>query len=391
MDKLLRMCGAWLAAHPERDADYQPLSAPQPQARRRSVAAAAGGYGRSRGGPDAATPEPARERQPALAAQRLSSVLAVLKGSGAKRVLDLGCGEGRLLQALLDEPAFEEIVGLDVSVRELERAKARLHDDCLRPMRQQRIRLLHGSLLYRDERIEGFDAAAAVEVVEHLDSRAAAGVRAGVVRLRPPRHGGPYHAQRRLQPGSTLILNQRGPWSGAQGTRRSLPKPGPWSGAQGTRRSLSKPGPWSEAQGTRRSLYKHVCGTTITASSGRGPSCRAWARGGGRNGYRCSCCRGSDGGPGAGPADADGGVHRGPEPHQKLPLPELSLVVLVGPSSSGKSSFAASHFLPTEVISSDGCRGLVADDENDLNATGEAFDLLHFRRRPAAGGAASWR
>jgi protein phosphatase len=61
-----------------------------------------------------------------------------------------------------------------------------------------------------------------------------------------------------------------------------------------------------------------------------------------------------------------------------LVLPEVSLVVLVGVSGSGKSSFAARHFLPTEVVSSDFCRGLVADDENDQTATEAAFAVLHF-------------
>jgi protein phosphatase len=60
-----------------------------------------------------------------------------------------------------------------------------------------------------------------------------------------------------------------------------------------------------------------------------------------------------------------------------LRIPELCLVALVGPSGSGKSSFAAKHFLPTEVLSSDWCRGLVADDENDQSATKPAFELLH--------------
>jgi protein phosphatase len=60
-----------------------------------------------------------------------------------------------------------------------------------------------------------------------------------------------------------------------------------------------------------------------------------------------------------------------------IEIPELCLVALVGPSGSGKSSFAAKHFLPTEVLSSDWCRGLVADDENDQSATKPAFELLH--------------
>jgi protein phosphatase len=70
-----------------------------------------------------------------------------------------------------------------------------------------------------------------------------------------------------------------------------------------------------------------------------------------------------------------------------IKLPELALVLLVGPSGSGKSSFGRKHFLPTEVISSDFCRGLVADDENDQSATGDAFALLHeiVRKRLARG------
>lgn len=71
----------------------------------------------------------------------------------------------------------------------------------------------------------------------------------------------------------------------------------------------------------------------------------------------------------------------------KLTVPELALVVLIGPSGSGKSSFARKHFKTTEVLSSDYCRGLVADDENSQAATPDAFEVLHFvaRKRLAAG------
>ena len=61
-----------------------------------------------------------------------------------------------------------------------------------------------------------------------------------------------------------------------------------------------------------------------------------------------------------------------------ITLPELCLVVLVGASGSGKSTFAQRHFLPTEVVSSDRCRGIVSDDENDQSATADAFDLVHY-------------
>ena len=62
----------------------------------------------------------------------------------------------------------------------------------------------------------------------------------------------------------------------------------------------------------------------------------------------------------------------------KLAIPELSLIALIGPSSAGKSTFACTHFLPTEVVSSDACRGLVSDDENSLEATSDAFEVLHY-------------
>ncbi|MFI6443497.1 polynucleotide kinase-phosphatase [Kitasatospora sp. NPDC050543] len=70
-----------------------------------------------------------------------------------------------------------------------------------------------------------------------------------------------------------------------------------------------------------------------------------------------------------------------------LPVTDVSLVVLIGTSGAGKSSFARKHFMPTQVISSDYCRGLVSDDENDQSASAEAFDLLHYivGKRLAAG------
>jgi protein phosphatase len=71
----------------------------------------------------------------------------------------------------------------------------------------------------------------------------------------------------------------------------------------------------------------------------------------------------------------------------QIKLPELSLVVLIGPSGSGKSTFASKYFLPTEIVSSDTCRGMISDDENDQTITGEAFDLVHtiIRKRLALG------
>jgi 3' terminal RNA ribose 2'-O-methyltransferase Hen1 len=109
------------------------------------------------------------EKPLSLNEQRLGAVVAVLRAGGARRVLDLGCGAGNLLRELLKDKQFEEIVGLDVLIRSLEAAQRRLKLDRLPPTQANRLRLLHGSLMYRDKRLEGFDAAAVVEVVEHLD------------------------------------------------------------------------------------------------------------------------------------------------------------------------------------------------------------------------------
>ena len=115
------------------------------------------------------TAENTLERPLSLHEQRLGAVVAAIRASGARRVLDLGCGEGKLLRELLKDPQFEEIVGLDVSIRSLETARERLKLDRMPEKQAARIQLLHGSLTYRDKRLEGFDAAAVVEVVEHLD------------------------------------------------------------------------------------------------------------------------------------------------------------------------------------------------------------------------------
>jgi len=96
-------------------------------------------------------------------------VVEALEGAGARRVLDLGCGDGRLLQALLRVGSFERGVGVDVSFAALERAARRLHLHEMSPKQRERVELLQSSLTFRDRRLRGFDAAALVEVIEHLD------------------------------------------------------------------------------------------------------------------------------------------------------------------------------------------------------------------------------
>ena len=109
------------------------------------------------------------ERKVRLNEQRIGAVMAALKASGATRVLDLGCGPGNLVRALLEEKQFAQIVGMDVSHRALELAAERLHLDRMPEKQKQRLTLMQGSLMYRDHRLAGYDAAAVVEVIEHLD------------------------------------------------------------------------------------------------------------------------------------------------------------------------------------------------------------------------------
>jgi 3' terminal RNA ribose 2'-O-methyltransferase Hen1 len=89
---------------------------------------------------------------------------------GTSRILDLGCGEGKLLRELLRERRFSEIAGMDVSYRALEIAQERLGFDRMGENQRKRIQLIHGSLMYRDKRLSGYDAATVVEVIEHLDA-----------------------------------------------------------------------------------------------------------------------------------------------------------------------------------------------------------------------------
>nr|WP_234997382.1 methyltransferase [Hymenobacter roseosalivarius] len=101
-------------------------------------------------------------------------------------MLDLGCGEGKLVRRLLKMPHVENILGMDVSHRELQRAHERLHIVEMPPKQRERITLVQGSRLYHDPRLSGYDAAAVVEVIEHLDeSRLAAFEQVVFGRARP--------------------------------------------------------------------------------------------------------------------------------------------------------------------------------------------------------------
>jgi 3' terminal RNA ribose 2'-O-methyltransferase Hen1 len=104
-----------------------------------------------------------------LNAQRLAAAFAELLACGAARVLDLGCGEGNLLKLLLAHSQFRTILGMDVSQKELARAERFLRLGELAPVVGERLMLIQGSLTYKDARLRGYEAAALVEVIEHLD------------------------------------------------------------------------------------------------------------------------------------------------------------------------------------------------------------------------------
>ena len=100
---------------------------------------------------------------------RLKLVAEKLKQSGAASVIDLGCGDGKLLRLLLKEKQFTRIAGTDVSYSELEKSQDKLHWNEMPEKQRERLSLFQSSLTYRDKRFSGFDAAAVVEVIEHLD------------------------------------------------------------------------------------------------------------------------------------------------------------------------------------------------------------------------------
>ncbi len=177
VEKLVARGGSWLSGHPERE-----TIARRYLKNRRSLARAAlvrlapeteaeDETGAAPVSTPAAPPrEAALEAPLRLHDRRLDAVADILKARGARSIADLGCGEGRLLQRLMREKSIERLIGVDVSIRELERAAERFDRDRTAGPWRERVHLLHGALTYRDARWSGVDAAALVEVIEHLDA-----------------------------------------------------------------------------------------------------------------------------------------------------------------------------------------------------------------------------
>lgn len=162
IDKLMRRGEEWLKEHPLRELVIERYLKHQRGLKQEALSRL---LVEEEGKVDSDEGEAALEAGLSLNQQRLQAVLAELQASGARRVLDLGCGDGRLLELLAAEGQFAEIVGMDVSTQALTRARRRL----ARLPRGERVAVFQGSLAYRDVRLGGYDAAALVEVVEHLD------------------------------------------------------------------------------------------------------------------------------------------------------------------------------------------------------------------------------
>jgi 3' terminal RNA ribose 2'-O-methyltransferase Hen1 len=168
IDKLLAKGEEWLAAHPERDLIARRFLRHRTPLLREALA---------RLSEDDETVEEEvvdpleerLERTVSLAEQRIGAVLSVLRSAEAHAVLDLGCGSGKLLAALWKDGTFSRIAGTDVSTGALEAAERRLHVEQFTARQRERLTLFQSALTYRDRRLEGYDAAVLMEVIEHLD------------------------------------------------------------------------------------------------------------------------------------------------------------------------------------------------------------------------------
>jgi 3' terminal RNA ribose 2'-O-methyltransferase Hen1 len=174
VDKLLRRGGAWLAGHPQRELIARRYLRHDHRLTRDALARLVAADEGTTDDPDEVAAardgeEEAIERPVRLNDQRLDAVTAALEAAGARRVVDLGCGPGSLVRALLRAHWVDRVVGVDVSWRALEVAAKRLRLHEMPPRQRERVDLWQGALTYRDKRLREFDAAAVVEVVEHLD------------------------------------------------------------------------------------------------------------------------------------------------------------------------------------------------------------------------------
>jgi len=169
VDKLLQHGEDWLPNHPEKEyITSRYLKHLRPLVNM-AFARLVSGDAAVDSIPDDEAPKETPERKLNLNAQRIGSVIAALKSCGARSVIDIGCGEGNLLSLLVKEGQFVRIAGMDVSHVALERASEKLKLDRGSDSMRERLTLFQSSLMYKDSRFKGYDAACVIEVIEHLD------------------------------------------------------------------------------------------------------------------------------------------------------------------------------------------------------------------------------
>lgn len=173
-EKLLRHGQGWLEHHPERTLITERFLGKAARSLSREVLSRLAGEGVVEADPEAeeierGRGESAMERPLSLDQRRIAAVREALLAAGARSVIDMGCGEGKLLKALVQEPRFTRLTGVDVSVRTLQITARRLDLERIEDREPGRLRLLQGSAPYRDPRLEGADALVMVEVIEHLE------------------------------------------------------------------------------------------------------------------------------------------------------------------------------------------------------------------------------
>lgn len=169
IEKLMQKGEGWLQNHPEREQITKRYLLHFKGLSRMALERLSEGETDDNQEEELGEPTEIKVKKETLHEKRLNMAVEKLLESGANTILDLGCGEGKLIRKLLKHKQFTQITGTDVAYSELMKAKEKLHYDEMAPKQKEKLNLFQSSLTYRDKRFEGFDAAAVIEVIEHLD------------------------------------------------------------------------------------------------------------------------------------------------------------------------------------------------------------------------------
>ena len=188
VDKLLHRGEGWLADHPAKDDIALRYLKRRRSLARRALRQLIDEEPEEEEDVVRSVREESLEKPLSLQKRRIAHIAARLAELGARSVLDLGCGEGQLLKALLADRRFERVLGMDVSPTVLERCERRLKLQERPAHWQERLTLVQGALGWRDPRLDGFDAAAVVEVIEHMEADRLPDFVQGLFGANRPRH-----------------------------------------------------------------------------------------------------------------------------------------------------------------------------------------------------------